>query len=92
MSDSGEHDGQSSLEARLEALSYLVEALIIGQWARSRDPLARARSDTRAAKARLEQPQSALSAGARTEVLGLLRRSLARLESESTEVAVEASS
>ena len=73
---------QASDQERLEALSYLVEVLIIGQWARSRDPLARARADVKAADARLNEPHINLSVGARLEVARLLRDSMRRLDRE----------
>ena len=74
--------GEATENERLEALSYLVEALIIGQWARSRNPLARAQADIDSAKARLDQSPSSLSTGAQTEVYRILKNSLGRLRSE----------
>lgn len=78
--------GQASPAAsdaeRLEAIAFLVQTLIIGQWARSANPIARARADVQRAGVQLARSDANLSSGAHGEVTRILTGALGRLEAE----------
>ncbi len=78
----GQASPAASVAVRLYAFAFLFQSLFVGNWARSANPVARARADVHRAGVQLARSDANLSSGALGEVTRILTGALGRLEAE----------